>query len=516
MQLDQLLRTASDVGVIRMMLGILGLALAALALAAVAVQWRWHKRIRKPDLIALVVLFCLGGGLSGFARFGIPPPPEPAPNPIPPMDQPEDEVNDKALEQLRGARLDSGNGRAAATDEWPQWRGPNRDGISLAVGINKDWNRQKPALVWKIPMGRGFSSLAVAGGRVYTLDFDGQQHERVWCLDAGTGKVIWSYAYTADSRTGGYAGPRATPTVNDGKVYTVGADGLLLCLDADAQSTTVGQVIWQHDLAGEFRAAKPGHGFACSPLVEGDMVIVQPGGPNASIVAFDRHTGKLVWKALSDNSGYSSPVAATAAGVRQIICFTGKAAVGVRAQDGGELWRVPWLTAYDTNAATPVVVGDYAFFSAAYEAGCVLLHLAPDEKGVKAEPVYIRRRKLMRNHHATCVYRDGYLYGCDSGRDDLKCIDFRTGAEKWASSKEGKHSLLYADGHLIVLNEGGNLALVEASPKEFQEKGQLPGILQGPECWAMPALAGGFLYLRDHHQVVCLDLREKSPAHAKQ
>jgi outer membrane protein assembly factor BamB len=501
----------NDVGLLRIALAIFGCLLATLVVGSLAYNLWCKKRIKKPDGIALVVLLFLGGGLSAFAFFGIPAPPPPQQQPfLPPQTGPDEEIDATALKQLKTANLAPSAPNATSGVDWPQWRGLNRDGISPAIGLNTNWERQAPVLVWKFPVGRGYASPAVAGGRVYTLDFDRDKgQERVLCLNAQTGTELWSYRYTADSQKNGYAGPRATPTIHDGKIYTVGADGLLLCLDENA-SNGQAHVLWKHDLAAEFQSQRPGHGFACSPLVEGELVIVQPGGPKASIVAFNRNDGKLVWKALDDMSGYSSPVAATAAGVRQIICFTGKGAAGVRAEDGGALWYFPWLTAFDTNAVTPVVAGDYAFFSSGYEAGCALLHLVAKGSEMKAVPVYIKRRRLMRNHHSTCVLHDDHLYGCDSGRHDLKCVSLRSGEEKWATPKFGKHCLIYAAGHLIVLGEDGNLALVEANPKEFKEKGRMQSVLDSGECWALPALAGGFLYLRDHHNVVCLDLREKN------
>jgi outer membrane protein assembly factor BamB len=507
---DSAFRTMNDVGMLRIALAILGCLLAALVVGAFAYNlWR-KKRIKKPDGIALVVLLCLGVSLSGFAFFGIPAAPPPQQRPfLPAQTGPDEEIDATALKQLKTASLATSAPGPASSDDWPQWRGPNRDGISPATTLNTNWERQRPAVVWKVPVDRGYSSPVVANGRVYTLDCDGEKsHERVLCLDARTGQEVWSYSYDADNKKNQYSGPRATPTIYEGKVYTVGSDGLLLCLLAEPPDNKP-HVLWKHDLLDEFAAARPGHGFTCSPLIEGELVIVQPGGPGASVVAFNRNDGKLVWKALDDPSGYSSPIAATAAGARQIVCFTGKRTVGLRAEDGSLLWANPWLTAFDTNIATPIVAGDYVFFSSGYEAGCALLHLVANGRDMKAVPVYIKRRRLMRNHHSTCVLHEEHLYGCDSGRHDLKCVSLRTGEEKWATPKFGKHCLIYAAGHLVLLGEDGSLALVEANPKEFKEKGQMQSVLDSGECWALPALAGGFLYLRDHHNVVCLDLRAK-------
>jgi len=234
-------------------------------------------------------------------------------------------------------------------------------------------------------------------------------------------------------------------------------------------------------------------------------VCVQPGGEKGSIAAFDRRTGQVAWHALSDVSGYSSPVAAMPAGVHQIICFTGVGVVGLRPADGGRLWQYPWSTANYGNIATPIVAGDYVFISSAYSTGCALLHLNSGKSGaVEVEPVYVKRNKLMRNHHSTCILHGDYLYGFDD--NILKCVDLRGGQEKWSNRSVGKGCVLYADGHLIVLSEDGTLSLVEATPAGFRQKGKLEKILQGSDCWSLPALAGGRLYLRDHTQLICLDV----------
>jgi outer membrane protein assembly factor BamB len=422
------------------------------------------------------------------------------------------QADEARLDELKKARLDRLPERPG---EWPQWRGPNRDGLSAETGLLSRWPEKGPRVLWRTPIKGGYASPVVANGRVYVFDRDGSQ-ERLVCLDAASGKEQWTYRYDFDAgKISGFnsygAGPRATPTIHDGRVYTVGATGLMHCLEAEPAGATP-KVFWQHDLLAEFRAPMPQWGIACSPLVEDNLVIVQPGGSDASIVAFDRLSGEVVWKALSDNAGYSSPVAATAAGVRQVICFTGKGLAGLRAADGEQLWYFPWSTPYDCNVATPIVAGDYVFISSDYSTGCALLHLVPEGEGVKVERIWVRSNKLMRNQFSTCVLLNGHLYGFDvvghGGTGTLKCADLRTAQEKWAASRElPKGCLLAADGHLLVLGENGELALVEATPDEFRLKGRVQ-VLNGSECWAPPALAGGRLYLRDHREIVCLDLKK--------
>lgn len=517
MDLERILRAASDLSTIRVALAAVGIGLAVLTALVFAIRLLRRKPIKKPDAIALFVMLLLGAGLCAFARYGILIP-EPAPNPLgyaAVVAGPAEVTDQAALTVLRTAQL-TPESPATTTEDWPQWRGAGRDGISPATGLRTDWTRDPPKLVWKKPVGRGYASLSVVGNRAYLLDYDGKGFERVYCLDAATGNDIWVYRYETNRKGGGYAGPRATPTVFDGRVYTVGADGHFLCLEADPPDHQP-KVLWEHMLMAEFNAPMPGHGAACSPLIEGDSVIVQPGGKDASVVAFDRKTGKMAWGSMSDPASYSSPVAATVAGVRQVIAFTARGVGGVRAADGNPLWHFTWATSFDVNAATPIVAGDYVFVSSGYGVGCALVHVsATKDGGVEAKPVYVRKGKLMRNHHMTCVLRDGYLYGCDdSGRQELKCVDLRAGEEKWATEKVGKHTLIYADGHLIALNEEGTLVLAECSPKGYHEKGRLTGILSGSECWALPALANGRLYIRGHHDAFCLDLRSTAHAQAK-
>lgn len=481
-------------------LGVLGvLLLGAGLVSAIRFAIRQGARAAAPKRILFLLLS--GGLLVGCVGFVVWQRPQAF------MQLIQGDVDNAArLRELQTASLETE--RPAAQAGWPQWQGPGRDCISHERELNTDWARRAPAVLWKHPVGGGYSSVAVVDGRLYATDRAGEE-ERVLCLDAASGRELWVFSYPA--RYAGFqshaTGPRATPLVHDGRVYTVGATGRFLCLEA-VPAGDQPTVLWDHDLLTEFAARLPAWGVASSPLIEGDLVCVQPGSTRGSVAAFDRRTGKLVWSALSEVSGYSSPVAATVAGARQIICLTGKGLVGLRPADGARLWYYPWATEYDANIATPIVAGDYVFISSDYGAGCALLKVSsagPDEQ--TAEPVYVRRNRLMRNHHSSCVLHDGHLYGFDSPPGVLKCVDLRTGEEKWMARNLRKGSLIYADGHLLVLTEHGTLALVEATPAGFRKKGEVANALQGSECWALPALASGRLYLRDHQQIVCLDLK---------
>jgi hypothetical protein len=329
----------------------------------------------------------------------------------------------------------------------------------------------------------------------------------VICLDAETGKLLWEHGYPADYGKMGYnQGPRATPAVDGNRLYAVGATGKFLCLElppAGAQP----KLLWEHDLAGEFRARIPQWGVACSPLIEEGLVIVQPGGSEGSVAAFDKTSGELRWKAASNPSGYSSPVATTAGGVRVVYAVTGNSLLCLRAADGTVLDEYKWTTQYDGNIATPVVYDQWVFISSGYNKGCALLRAEADGGRVKLREVYFRNNKVMRNHHATCVFRDWHLYGFDDNR--LKCVDFKTGTEKadWDAGDVGKGTLILVGKHLVILTERGDLALAEATPEEFRLVAKLPSGLGRNEIWALPVVVDGRLYLRDGQQVLCYDVR---------
>jgi outer membrane protein assembly factor BamB len=286
----------------------------------------------------------------------------------------------------------------------------------------------------------------------------------------------------------------------------VGATGKFLCLELP---TAGGQpkLLWEHDLIGEFRASIPGWGVACSPLLTGDLVIVQPGGKDGSVAAFTRSSGELRWKTGSNPGGYSSPVSATLGGVRVIYAFTGNALLCVRASDGELLDEYAWTTQHNANIATPVVHDQWVFISSGYNKGCALLRAEASGDRVQFREVYARSNRVMRNHHSTCVFKDWYLYGFDDSR--LKCVDFKDGKEKedWEATALRKGSLILAGKHLIVLGEDGTLSLVEATPEEFRLVASVPSGLGRSENWALPVLVDGRLYLRDGQKVICLDVR---------
>jgi outer membrane protein assembly factor BamB len=384
--------------------------------------------------------------------------------------------------------------------DWPQWRGPQRDGLSRETGLLSTWPAGGPRVLWTKPIGRGFSSLAIAGGRLYTMDEESERYEAVVCLDAGTGKEIWRFRYPNHYEERFGPGPRSTPAVDGNLVYAVGPTGIFHCLRADT-----GQKVWRHDLLEEFHGRPMQYGVSFSPLVEGTLVFTAPGGPDGcSIAAFDKHTGALVWKAQGDPMGYSSPIAITAAGVRQVLFFTNTALVSLSPTDGTLYWRYPWQTEGGFNIATPLAFGNYVFISSAYGKGCALLEITAEADGsLHASRVYEHNR--MRNHFASSVRHGDHLYGFD--QMDLVCLNVRTGAIVWrekGARSFRKGSLLIADGHLLILGEDGRLVLAPASPAGYVEKAAYQ---IGPnKFWTVPALAGGKLYVRNESQIYCLGL----------
>lgn len=385
-----------------------------------------------------------------------------------------------------------------AKTDWPQWRGPNRDGVSKETGLLKVWPDGGPSVVWKSPIGDGYSSVSISQGRIYTMDSKGKE-EYVVCLDQSSGKELWRSKTDAVFESGQGDGPRSTPTVDGNWVYALGANGMLVALNASD-----GKKIWSHDLRTEFESGIPKWGTSTSPIVEKDLLLVDVGGKTGfSLMAFNKKDGTIAWKSHTDKQGYSSPIAVTAGGVRQILFFTGTALVSV-SPSGQVYWKYPWRTDWDANIATPVFIApDKVFISSAYGVGAAVVKITAGGGNASVQEVW--KNKVMENHFNSSVLYQGNLYGFDNAV--LKCIDANTGAEKWKETGFGKGSLILADGTLIVLGERGQLALVEANPSAYKEiaKAQpLPG-----KTWTMPALAGGKLYLRDQKQIVVLDVSSK-------
>jgi outer membrane protein assembly factor BamB len=378
--------------------------------------------------------------------------------------------------------------------EWPQWRGPNRDGVSQETGLLNSWQQDGPKVLWRIPFGHGYSGISILRGRLYTM-FAPEEDEFVVCLNASNGEELWRFRTDSKFTNEHGDGPRSTPTVNEDAVFALGSKGKLHALDARN-----GERLWEHDLVDEFGSKIPGWGFATSPLVEANLLVVEVGGKDGkSVVAFDKKSGDLVWTSPTDEPGYSSPIAITFNGIRQIIIFTSQGPVSVSPTDGKIYWKYLWPEGI--NIATPLFIPEgQVFVSASYDKGAVLVKMTSDGGAVTVDEVW--KSRVMKNHFNASVLHGNYLYGFDNAI--LKCIEANTGAEQWVARGFGKGSLIFADGNLIVLGDEGRLALVEATPLEYREKGDVQ-LLQG-KCWTAPTLAGGRLYVRNHEELVCLDV----------
>jgi len=375
--------------------------------------------------------------------------------------------------------------------DWPQWRGPERNGISKDTGLLKQWPSSGPQQTWSISgLGEGYGSLSVKGDRVFVQGTRGGA-SLVFCLNRADGKTVWSTALGAKVSQSEGNGPRSTPTVDDNRVYILTENGDLACLNARD-----GGPVWRKNILKEFGGSNPRWLISESPLIDGDRVIVSPGGRSAGMVALDKMTGKEIWrtKDLSEEAGYSSAIAADVGGVRTIMNFTSRAAVGVRASDGKLMWRNSSMVNPYANCSTPVFHDNKVFFTSAYDMGGALIGLSAQNGEVKAQELYFTRD--MKNHHGGVILVNGYLYGFN-GDTVLTCIEFGSGKKMWMNRSVGKGSLTYADGMLFILSEKNVVGLAEANPNAYVEKGRFSIPDQGKESWAHPVVIGGRLYIRN-------------------
>lgn len=388
------------------------------------------------------------------------------------------------------------------------------NGMSTEKGLNTDWKKTPPKVLWKVPLGDGFSSFAVVGDRAFTM-CERSKRSLVVCLDCRNGKELWSQdvaqGYIDKQRQG--AGPRSTPTYHDGRLYCLLPMGELVCVSA-----ADGKIIWNADQFKDTGAINPAGGpsslywgVAISPFVEGDLVIVQPGGKkNNSVAAYHKDTGKLVWTAGDDPAAYGSPLAVTIGGTRQLIVPTGQSVLGIEPTKGTVLWRYAMGRENNTTCATPVWIDGLLFVSAAYGVGSGVLEISGQD-GTWTVKEKWRDKKNLQTLYSNAMFVDGYVYAChgDIGAVQMKCLDFKTGDVKWDRRLDNRHWLLAFDGHILSWNESGSLQLFEAKPEAYEVKAEMQNLLVR-KSWAAPALANGRLYLRDQRNALCLDLRRGS------
>jgi len=384
--------------------------------------------------------------------------------------------------------------------DWPQWQGPDRTGLSKETGLLKQWPAAGPPVVWTATgLGAGYGSMAVAGERVYLQGAIGR-NSGVVALDRRTGKVVWAKGVGPAQGNNMGNGPRSTPTVDGDRLYVLTENGDLACLRVQD-----GTVVWQRNILQDFGGRNIGWLISESPLVDGNQVVVTPGGRGAGMAALEKMTGKTIWtsKELSDQAGYASPIVADVQGVRTIMTLTSEAGVGVRASDGKLMWRHQAVANDTANIATPVFGDNKVFYSSNYGTGGALLALRADAGEVRAQEVYFTRE--MQNHHGGLVLVNGYLYGFNNSI--LTCLEFATGKVMWRHRSVGKGSLAYADGRLYLLSENNVVGLAEATPAGYRELGRFTIADQGWPSWAHPVVSGGRLYVRNQGILTAYNVR---------
>jgi outer membrane protein assembly factor BamB len=396
---------------------------------------------------------------------------------------------------------------------WPQWRGPRRDDVSADKGLLQAWPENGPPLVWiGVGLGEGYSSIVIDKGRIYSTG-DRKDGEYLICLNDANGKEVWSRRIGEAWHDGG---ARSTPTTDGKLVYALTPAGNLMCASAEK-----GAPIWQKNLSAEFGGKMmSGWGFSESPLIDGKRIVCTPGADEAALAALDRKTGKTEWLAKIENcggAGYSSIVRSKAAGVDQYVTVLGKSggAVGVRASDGKLLWRNTVVAGHTANIPTPIVRGDYVFYSTGYEdGGSALLKIVAHGNELAAEEVWHKDANELRNHHGGVVLVGDYLYGGHGQNQGFPfCVNFETGESLWPKKRgpgDGSAAVTYADGRLYFRYQDGTMALIAADPKECKvistfkiPNGKTPS-------WSHPVIAGGRLYLRDKDRLLCFDVRSRS------
>ncbi|HVF41867.1 MAG TPA: PQQ-binding-like beta-propeller repeat protein, partial [Pyrinomonadaceae bacterium] len=366
---------------------------------------------------------------------------------------------------------------AQAGGDWPQWRGPNRDGVSKETGLLKQWPASGPPLAWKAAgAGRGYSSMSVSKGRLYTMGLRGER-EFVVAFDFKTGKEVWATPHGSAFRNDRGDGPRGTPTVDGDRVYSLGGGGDLSALDAAS-----GKVVWTMNVLQKFGGTNITWGISESPLVVGEKLLVNAGGPGASIVALNKRDGSLIWKSQSDRAGYSSGIPVVVGGKTQVVFFTSTRGLGLDLETGQLLWEYPRAANNVANAATPVARGNRVFITSDYGNGGGLVEIKADAKGVSASEVYFT--KEMRNHHSSSILVGEHMYGFSGGI--LTAMRFDTGEVAWRDRSVGKGSLVFADGMFYALSEDGVVGLFEANPTAYAERGRFRIPQDSLPTWAHP------------------------------
>ncbi|MBX3396549.1 MAG: PQQ-like beta-propeller repeat protein [Phycisphaerae bacterium] len=382
---------------------------------------------------------------------------------------------------------------------WPAFRGEYRDGVVRdGTVISLDWRKDPPRERWRQPVGEGYASFVLGGGRLYTIE-QRRDQEVIACYLADTGRELWTQGYDAyfKEQLGG-DGPRATPTLDADRLYALGAAGQLTCLDiAD------GRIVWTRNILTGFGAENLQWGMSASPLIDGERLIVtNSGAGGGSIMAYRKADGTLIWQSEMGKQGYSSPIVATLLGRPMVLNFAAFELNGLDPQTGTRLWSFPWATGMGITCSQPIVVDDaHVFISLGYGIGSAMVELTQANGKITARPKWTSTR--LKNKFTSSVIHDGAIYGLDE--TVMACLDLDTGKLNWKGGRYGYGSVLLVGDHLLVFGEYGELALVQATPTEHREIGRIR-ILEG-KSWNNAALAGGLLFARNHKDMVCYDLR---------
>ncbi len=369
-------------------------------------------------------------------------------------------------------------------EDWPHWRGPQRNGVSAETGWRDTWPKEGPSVAWKAKVGLGFSSLVVAQGRAFTLGH-ADARDTVWAFDAVSGKLLWKYSYPAELGDKYFeGGTTGTPTVAGDRVFVLSRWGDAFCFDA-----ATGKVNWSKNVQKETGAPIPDWGFTGTPLAHENLLVLNVGDAG---LALDQATGRILWQSADKNAGYSTPLPLQREGQWLALFGNSTSYVAVQLRDGKEAWRTRWITEYGVNASDPIVEGDRMFISTGYGKGAALFKLGA------SQPVELWKTKKLRTQLNPAVLFKGYLYGTDGDTTEkaaLKCLDFSTGEEKWVHQNFGSGGSIVADGKLIALSGTGELIVAPATPSGFQPTARAQVL--GGKCWTAPVLANGLIFCRN-------------------
>lgn len=392
--------------------------------------------------------------------------------------------------------------RKSSRSYWTNFRGPARDGRYDETPIRTIWPAEGLPLLWKQPIGGGYASFVVAEGMAFTIE-QRRRQEIVAAYDVETGREIWTHGWDAEFKESmGGDGPRATPTWEAGRLWSLGAEGDLICFEAKT-----GKVNWSKNILKDNGADNLQWGMSGSPLIVDDKVVVLPGGRSGkSVVAYNKLTGAPVWRALNDKQAYVSPMLVTLAGKRQILVVTANRIVGLGVEDGAQLWDSSWNTDMGINVSQPIVVdANHFFISSGYGKGAALVEVTSSGGGLTARKLWEKVTKAMNNKFNSSVLHEGYAYGLDEGI--LACVDVKTGEQRWKGGRYGYGQVILASGHLVVITEEGELVLVKATPDKHTEVARFSAI-EG-KTWNYPAISGGHLLVRNQTQMACFDVSGK-------